>query len=368
MNKETSIYLDLVRFLAAMVVFLSHFSLHRLSDGFLWQFGPYGHQAVTVFFVLSGFVIAYATDTRENTASAFCISRMARMYSVALPAVILTVLLDEIGSRLRPDQYSAAWGYVQDLSFERFFTALSFTNELWTLSVRQGSNAAYWSMGYEVPYYVIFGLALFTPKRWRVLAVGLALLAVGPSIVVALPIWLAGVAAYRYSQRSRISPAVGMLMFAGSLLAWVAYEMIATRWGRPMIEGNAYFKRHEVVQDYIVAACFVVNLLGFHAASATLGAGLLKVSALVRWLAGATFTLYLCHLPIAQFLLACMPWPASDMRSRLLVFFGTLAAVFVLAEFTEKRKTGWRKGIEALWLRLAPARPPSLNRQPHSHD
>lgn len=369
MKKEVSIYLDVVRFLAAMAVFVSHFSLHRLSGGFLWQAGPYGHEAVTVFFVLSGFVIAYATDTRETTASSYCISRMARMYSVAVPAVLLTALLDELGSHMRPDLYGAAWGYAQDLSFTRFFTALSFTNELWTLSIRQGSNAAYWSMGYEVPYYLIFGLALFTPAHWRIAAVALALLAVGPSIVASLPIWLLGVAAYRYCKHSRLSPRTGVLMFAGSLLAWIVYEVVATRWGRPMIEGNAFFKRHEMVQDYIVAAFFVVNMVGFNAASARLGAPLMKISGTVRWLAGTTFTLYLCHLPLAQFLLACMPWPPADPRSRVLVFFGTLAAVFLLAEFTEKRKTAWRVGIEALWNRLSPSsRSTALPRLPGHHD
>jgi hypothetical protein len=44
----------------ALVVFMGHLSWKRISGGFLWQFQPLGHDAVMVFFVLSGFVIQYA--------------------------------------------------------------------------------------------------------------------------------------------------------------------------------------------------------------------------------------------------------------------------------------------------------------------
>eukprot|EP01137_Pigoraptor_chileana_P020529 Opistho-2@82996 len=322
MKPALSLYLDTLRFGAALTVFLSHFGLQRLSGGLFWFMANYGPQAVTVFFVLSGFVIAYTTDTREKTAAAnYCISRAARMYSVALPAVLLTVLLDAIGSRLRPEEYSSAWGFVEDLSFLRFFAALTFTNELWTLSVHQGSNAAYWSMGYEVPYYVIFGLALYTPRRWRVLAVGGALLAAGPAIVLSMPIWLAGVAAYHYCKSDRVPVRTGLLLFFGSILAWIVYETLALRYGRPTITPGPFIKRAEVLQDLIVGSLFVAHLIGYNAAAAVLGRYLQRFAGAIRWLAGASFTLYLCHLPIAQFLLACLPWSVSDPRSRTVVFF-----------------------------------------------
>lgn len=352
MKPELSLYLDAVRFVAALVVFLSHFALHRLSGGFLWQLNAYGHEAVTVFFVLSGFVIAYATDTRERDARSYAISRLSRMYSVVLPAVLLTVVLDLIGSHWRPDVYSAEWGFANDWTFARLFAALTFTNEIWGQHMALGSNAAYWSMGYEVPYYLIFGVALFAPRRWRVAAVLAALLLAGPAIVVSLPLWLGGVAAYHLCKRDWVSARTGLWLFFGSAAAWAAYEALAWTWGRPLVAGGVYLRRGEVLQDAIIGPLFMVNLIGFNAAAKTLGPGLLRHRSAVRWAAGASFTLYLCHLPIAQFLLACLPWPAADTRSHLLVFTGTLAVVFVLAEFTERRKQAWRKGFEFLHHRL----------------
>ena len=53
LSPALSIYLDLVRFAAALTVFVAHFRLHRLSGGFLWQLNPYGDQAVTALVVRS---------------------------------------------------------------------------------------------------------------------------------------------------------------------------------------------------------------------------------------------------------------------------------------------------------------------------
>jgi peptidoglycan/LPS O-acetylase OafA/YrhL len=110
LSRATSLYLDVWRLLAAMTVFVGHVSGKRLTGGFLWQFGPYMGQAVTVFFVLSGFVVSYATARQAGTARSYALSRLARVYSVALPALILTFALDAIGRSVRPDLYSSAWG------------------------------------------------------------------------------------------------------------------------------------------------------------------------------------------------------------------------------------------------------------------
>jgi peptidoglycan/LPS O-acetylase OafA/YrhL len=349
LKKEVSLYLDAVRFIAAMVVFVSHFAFNRISGGLFWQMGAYSHEAVTVFFVLSGFVIAYVHDRRETAASEYCISRMARMYSVVIPALALTLILDGIGSTLRPDIYVNEAGYVLDISFVRILTGLTFTNELWTMSIPQGSNGVYWSMGYEVPYYAIFGIAVFTPARWRVAAVCAALLAVGPSIVLALPIWMSGVAAYRICKRDLLSARAGVAMFFGSLLAWTAYELVVWQIGRPDIAPTPWHKRTEILQDYVVASFFVLNIIGFNAATRELGRILLRLSRLIRFLAGASFSIYLCHFPILQFVSACMPWPRSDPRSRIVVFSVTIVTVLLLAFVTERKKDAWRKAIEWIW-------------------
>ena len=84
MNKETSIYLDAVRFIAALAVFFSHVGARIYSGGFLWQANSAGTPAVVIFFVLSGFVIGYVSGRRETSGSAYFVARAARLYSVVI--------------------------------------------------------------------------------------------------------------------------------------------------------------------------------------------------------------------------------------------------------------------------------------------
>jgi len=103
MTNGLSLYLDVLRFGAAFAVFTSHFG--RFSGGMLWQMEPYGRTGVMVFFVLSGFVIAWVTETRERSIDEYALSRVARLYSVIVPAFILTAVVDHVGMAINPALY-----------------------------------------------------------------------------------------------------------------------------------------------------------------------------------------------------------------------------------------------------------------------
>lgn len=131
MNKPTSIYLDLIRFLAALTVFIVHANYDRFTGGlpFFRHVAGLGNDAVMVFFVLSGFVIAYVTSEKENTLRDYFASRFARLYSVAVPALVLTVALDWVGSQVNSSLY-AGWWFQADYPVWRFVCNLFFVNEL----------------------------------------------------------------------------------------------------------------------------------------------------------------------------------------------------------------------------------------------
>jgi peptidoglycan/LPS O-acetylase OafA/YrhL len=342
--------------LAAMVVFLGHVSGERLTGGFLWQFGPYMGQAVTVFFVLSGFVISYATARQAETARSYLLSRLARVYSVALPALVLTFVLDAVGRSVRPELYSVAWGYVADGQAWQFASGLLLVNQIWGLDVPQGSDLPFWSLGYEAWYYVIFGLAVFAPVRWRGLAVVAALAFVGPAIAVLLPLWLLGVYGFRVCRAARVGPVAGWVLCVGSLVVWVAYEA----WGRSaaaaLIEVPGFLRRPSLVEDHLVGGLFVAHIIGFDAISPRFASMAALVQRPIRWAAGATFTIYLLHLPVAQFLSAQVPWRPAAWETRVVLFGGTLVILFAVAEVTERQKTWWRRVFEGLLGRvLAPS-------------
>ena len=341
MNRETSLYLDIIRFSMAMVVFLGHVSGARFTGGLLWQFGAYTGEAVAVFFVLSGFVIGYVTDKREQSATSYAIARAARIYSVALPALLLTFLLDAMGRSVRPDLYSASWGYIATGQTWQFFSGLLFVNRIWGINVPQGSDLAYWSLGCEVWYYGIFGIAIFAPARWRRIGVVAALVFVGPLTALLYPLWLLGVYAYRLCRDQVLGRAWGWVLYIGSVAVWAAYEMLATWHGRFAALVPYHLHRPELVQDYIIGVLFAVHILGFRAISPALAPLLNRCAKPIRWVAGATFTVYLFHLPVAQFLATQMQRPPTDWLTRVLVIGGTFALLLAIADLTERRKQVW---------------------------
>lgn len=347
LNRQTSVYLDLVRFLAALTVFIGHISGQRMTGGFLWPVAPFMSEAVTVFFILSGYVIGYVTDKKETTASAYFMARAARIYSVAIPALLLTFALDPVGRLMNPGAYSASWGYSSENPVWQLVANVLFINELWFNNVTPGSNLPFWSLGYEVWYYVLFGLYVFLSGWRRIVAISLTLAFVGPPIAAMFPLWLAGVGCHRLSCSLRIKPWAGGLLCVACLAGWVGHEAWAYQHGRLVDLVPSMLRRPELAQDYIIAVLFVGHLIGFNAVAVnfTMPDRAVKIT---RWVAGATFSLYLFHLPITQFLSALSPWPSSSSANRILLFPGTLLVVFALAELTERKKDIWRVAIAKL--------------------
>ena len=189
MTNALSFYLDALRFGAALAVFVSHYSTERISGGLFWQFDG-GRTAVLVFFVLSGFVIAWVSDTRERTLEEYGLSRVARLYSVIIPAFVLTAALDSIGKAIDPILYGPEWGHSMAHPVVGYALSAVFLGESWTTRVLPGFNVPYWSLNYEAWYYLLFPVAVFPHGRLRTAALIGAVLLAEPRILCLLPVCL----------------------------------------------------------------------------------------------------------------------------------------------------------------------------------
>ncbi|KQP23109.1 acyltransferase [Pseudorhodoferax sp. Leaf267] len=349
MNSKLSLYLDLVRFSAAVVVFLGHLSAQRLTGGFLWQFSAIADDAVVVFFVLSGYVIAWVTHARHATAADYVVARASRIYSVAVPAVLLTFALDTVGTLIDPGAYVT---HVVDQNRPLWWevvSSLTFLNQIWYLSTDIGSMLPYWSLGYEVWYYVLFGLAVFIADRRRAwLWVGSVLLFVGPRIAVLFPLWLLGVLLYRTMAHRPVSTRVGALAFAASVLLYALYLWQGRHWLAAHDAVSPWVGEKSILNRYAVAAIFGLNLVGAVGLSHLRLRVQPRLEHCVRRCAETTFTVYLVHLPVAHFLSTVTPWPATDAANRVFMFVGTGAIVAVMAVLCEQRKGWWAHGLRRL--------------------
>jgi len=217
-----SVYFDAARFLAALIVVLHHvWPLIMPNLPIPWP----GHEAVVVFFVLSGYVIAYAASDPTVSLRTYAEHRTARILSVAIPALLLAAAVAPFAAG--PDiQYA---GDVR-MGAEQFWIA-SVINGLFLgqslgMNISPPLNEPFWSLCYEVWYYVIFAAWMYSSKRWRIALTVLALAVAGLKIVMLLPVWLLGV--WLYHRMPVLTQRQARILFAVSALAAFAFFWTGT--------------------------------------------------------------------------------------------------------------------------------------------
>jgi peptidoglycan/LPS O-acetylase OafA/YrhL len=353
-SRELSLYLDVMRLVAAVMVFSSHMS--DATRSLFWHLGGHASEAVIVFFVLSGFVIAFISHSRETSAPAYAVARLSRICSVAIPAILVTLIVDYIGLTFgsHPTFYLVDAYNMHSTVLQVLGSAL-FLNEIWNNHIVVGTLTPYWSLGFEVWYYVLWGVMLFVRPGLRIPAVVAALVFAGPKIVVLFPIWLFGVGCFFLVRLgvpridTRVRCALGVILTIGSFVAYFAIH-------QPYAGGCLYcsvsFERQALVSyayNYAVGLIFAVNIIGFNL-MAPLCRAVIRFEAPIRWCAGATFTLYLMHLPILVCIMSIMPFDRTTTFASLFVAAVTIGAVLALAEITERRKRIWIRFFRSLPL------------------
>lgn len=105
MKQNTSFAINILRVVAATWVFVYHCVYFFYTKHFE-SLKSVGHNAVILFFVLSGYVIAYSVLGRGVTNfKDYAVARVSKLYSVVIPAIILTVALWLIGRNVAMEYY-----------------------------------------------------------------------------------------------------------------------------------------------------------------------------------------------------------------------------------------------------------------------
>lgn len=366
MKKSFSVYLDAIRFAAAFAVVLNHLSLSPITNAVIPKpLAIYGSAAVTIFFLLSGYVISYVTETRERNAIPYSISRISRLYSVVVPALILTLLLDHFGGLLNPAFYldsrimpkpSSVAGYVSSFFFVNEYQVFGFHG------ISPGSNAPYWSLSFEATYYALAGLMLFGKRLWALVGTVAILALAGPTIAVLFPIWIAGFflcrSTFRISSERMakfgayasliviaVSPVAGHFASSDKLGLWLP-------WGRIAMNRN-------IVGDYAAAIGFAWHILCVRSLPDIRILLNDRVARIVRWAGSLTFPLYLIHFPAACFFAAISPIVGHPYLHLVYVLATTMLTVFAFSPLCELMRQGLRRVLSAIARKWDLLPPPS---------
>lgn len=208
--------LDLIRGIAALLVVMGHLRslmFESWNGGNLFKFIFYaitslGHQAVIVFFVLSGFFVggSFLADTSKDIIK-YSIKRTSRFYTVLFPALCMTWIVDFIGINFsgatelysgNSPNYVLNYNVAERLGIDTFISNLFYFQDIFYPTY--GSNDALWSLAYEFWFYIIFPAGYFllyhSNKIYKIvsfLIVSLMLFFLGLKGLVFLFVWLIGV-------------------------------------------------------------------------------------------------------------------------------------------------------------------------------
>lgn len=181
MNPDRIFALDAARGLAALFVCISHIRNAFLVDyqltpnknwpsELLYFLTSLGHQAVLIFFVLSGFLVggSILRSGKSFTWRRFMIARVCRLWLVLVPALILTLSFDLTTLLFFPQAFngvlSIAWN--SGPSSPPSYTTAAFIGNLFFLQTIilpvLGSNGPLWSLANEFWYYILFPLLLIS--------------------------------------------------------------------------------------------------------------------------------------------------------------------------------------------------------------
>ncbi len=353
--KETnaSVLLDLIRGMAALMVLLMHGrNLLFLDYRTLPHHNPFlfaiyvltatGHQAVLIFFILSGYLIGgsvfRALEHNRWSWADYLLHRFTRLWLVLIPGLLLGGMWDWIGMH-HTHAYLLYSGQVGDhmvanvyarLTGKVFLGNLFFLQKLYVPTF--GSNEALWSLTNEFWYYMLFPLGLFalwkrTRPVPRLLCIALFLLLLWRPASPLLPqflIWLAGVLLTRLP--------VLRLGNAARIVTATFYIFFYFGFTRP-----SYVSDH--MGDFIFS---VVTFFFFWAMlSATTAA---RDSAPVRFsrtVSSFSYTLYVAHTPLlvltTALLLGSSRWSpdAAHLILATAIMLGVIVYAWALATCTE---------------------------------
>jgi peptidoglycan/LPS O-acetylase OafA/YrhL len=303
--------------------------------GLLWN-GPF---AVSIFFVLSGFVIAAAADRRRDILTANLVTRYLRLAlpvlaSVFMAWVLLSLFPTATASLREAVPEPSRWlNYTHQGAIPPFHVAIydglvgnflrggsDFNNVLWTMQIELVGSVGLFMLYWLIPgrlRLVTLGLAgvvivLFLRDAYVAFVVGAYLYeAAKAGLLVKLPAFLPPVALV-----------VGVLVGAPGQGTWA-------RWGLMDLPGKLTAGNPGGLVPIGAATLFVYAALTLPAFARLLGRRLLQ------WLGRISFSLYLVHVPLLYTLVAFayVSLPIGQAPLVALYFAGTLALahMFTLA-------------------------------------
>jgi peptidoglycan/LPS O-acetylase OafA/YrhL len=303
-----------------------------------------------IFFVLSGYVIAYIVDTREKNIDSYLIARISRLWSIIVPALILTAICNYIGIEFSNNPgiyFNGPWEAPDaDPIFLSYFLSFFLLQQVWYLGLNPPLNGPFWSLTYEFIYYFLFAALVFFKGKKRVCILITICLIAGPDIMLLFPIWMLG--AMIYHAHKKYIPRLQEYRLLSSIVAIVTLFgfvfSVPTIRGIDAVEIVIQMGNKNILAYYLYTFLICIHLFCVPPLLTLCSKLLIKIGTFVAYFASMTFALYLFHRPLLQ-MFAAFCEDVSSPSSRFLILGGTVAIVFLIGRPCEKGKYHLKSGL-----------------------
>jgi peptidoglycan/LPS O-acetylase OafA/YrhL len=176
LNPSTSTYfpaLTGIRAIAVLLVYFHHFNPFEGSSGFGFRLFAEFHIGVTLFFVLSGFIITHKYFLHPSVpVSVYLWNRFTKIYPVFFVLTVLTFVVRGI--------YTNDWEEKESLALLLNFLLLKgyFSDFLFS------GIAQAWTLTVEETYYLLAPILALGWKKWRWPVLALPLLIIGSGLLL----------------------------------------------------------------------------------------------------------------------------------------------------------------------------------------
>lgn len=306
--------LDLIRGSDALLVVMGHLRslmFESWNGGNIFKIIFYavtslGHQAVIVFFVLSGFFVggSFIADKNKDMFK-YSIKRISRFYTVLIPALVLTWIIDSIGIYLfkanalyggYSDNYVLKYDVASRLNLETLFANMIYLQDI--IYPTFGSNGALWSLAYEFWFYIIFPLLwfLFSSNKinYKIVAFTVILTMfyfLGLKGFIYFLIWFIGVLVYSLYKEENINKKIKQskykIILILAFICTLLMSFFCRTWG--------------LIADLFLGISFGLLLLVMLNSKEISSIYLKKIA---TFIANISFSMYAIHLPILVLIIA----------------------------------------------------------------
>jgi len=341
----THLLISLMRGLAAIEVAAAHLrsemfpGLREISHpSLVYQLlafaTGFAHQAVVVFFLISGWLVGgsllnkFAQQDRR-VLRAYAIDRATRLWTVLLPALCLMLAIACLIGEADPALFDVSAN--NELSAASFAGNLMGLQNIWVKNF--AGNYALWSLANETWYYVQFPLLLIVlmgRSRLRQLGAATALVLLSASlplpITLYFALWLAG------ALFSRVRIDCSNAVRTGLVLVAAACSVYFRMTGR-----NDDLEVDSFVQDLIYSLPLLAFLASMQLPLNQHSRAVRGIGRIAHLLSEFSFTLYVTHIPMIKLMryLGMQQFGrnrlAADAALDYAIYFGMLLALMAFA-------------------------------------